>query len=72
MKRCYKDQAAIINYFAYRNAPFILTEISLIEIYNPWPHCFTALSLSFHMRKMMKITSLKNYHKNQRNGVHRR
>lgn len=61
LKKKKKDQSAIINCFAYRNAPFILTEISPMEIYHPWPRCLTSLSLSFHMRKMMKIiTSLKN------------
>lgn len=43
-KSSYKVQSTILFYFAYTNDPFLLTQVSPVEIYNLWASSLTIQS----------------------------
>ena len=48
-KSSYKDQSTILFYFAYTNDPFLLTQVSPVEIYNLWASSLTIQSQFSHV-----------------------
>ena len=48
-KSSYKVQSTILFYFAYTNDPFLLTQVSPVEIYNLWASSLTIQSQFSHV-----------------------